>query len=238
MNTRTTRTKPPGRLRFSGAADLSLPQVLLVLAGLATTALGFLWFAEADIRIHAYRNAPVCGAAAHAPGADCVRHETGTVTAKNAHPGAGPGAANPEGGHTVTVARKARPARGYEVSEAFYDRVRIGADVDLTVFRGRVAALTYEGHRVDNQDVSYLVSLGVPLLIALGSALTTHGLTWSRLGPGPARFAAVGGAAFVVALTTSLAFVSLPMPTALLLALPILLWLTVTAAATAITWDF
>ncbi|MFE6867165.1 hypothetical protein ACFVFS_11435 [Kitasatospora sp. NPDC057692] len=238
MNARGSRAMPPGRVRLLGAGAPWLAPALLVLVGLAATVAGFVWFAQADIRVYAYRNAPACGAAAHRPGTDCVRHETGRVTAKDVHPGAGPGSADPEGGHTVTVARRAAPARGYEVAEAFYDRVRIGADVDLTVFRGRVAALTYEGHRQDNLDVSYLVSFGVPFLTALGSALVTHGLTWSRLGPGLTRFAGAGGPVLALAFISSLTFVSVPMPPALLLVLPILLWLTATAAATAITWDF
>ncbi|WP_380284046.1 hypothetical protein [Kitasatospora purpeofusca] len=238
MNTRTREKRPPARPQFPRSANRSLAQVLLVLAGLATTVIGFLWFADADIRVYAYRNAPACGATAHGPGTECVRHETGVVTAKSVHPGAGPGAAKPAGGHTVTVAREAAPARGYEVTEAFYDRVRIGADIDLTIFRGRVAALAYQGHRVDNQDVSYLVSFGVPFLIALGSALTTHGLTWPRLGPELPRFAAVGVIALTLALISSLVFVALPMPPALILAIAILLWLTATAASTAFTWNF
>ncbi|MFE7560037.1 hypothetical protein [Kitasatospora sp. NPDC057500] len=237
MNARTRGTGPAARLRFLRPVDLPLVPCLLVLAGLVGTVVGFVWFAEADIRTYAYRKAPVCGTAAHRPGADCVRHETGTVTAKFRHRGAGPAAADPTAGHAVTVARVAAPTRDYEVAEAFYNRVRIGADVDLTVFRGRVAALTYEGHRVDNLDVSFVVSLGVPLLVALGSALTTHGLTWSRLEPEAARSAVVGAVALVVAFISSLVLMSLPMPPALLLAVAVLLWLGVTAASTAVTWN-
>ncbi|MFJ8431285.1 hypothetical protein ACIQ9P_08290 [Kitasatospora sp. NPDC094019] len=229
MNARSRTTRVPTR---------SPIPVLLVLAGLAATVVGFVWFAGADIRVYAYRDAPACGAAEQRPDANCVRHETGTVTAKNVHSGAGPGAANPSAGHTVTVGRAAAAARGYEVPEAFYDRVRVGADIDLTVFRGRVAALTYQGHRADNQDVSYLVSFGVPLLLGLGSAVTTHGLTWSRPGPRAARFGTVAGTALVLAFIGSLCFVSLPMPPALLVAVPVLLWLAVTAACTVFARNF
>ncbi|SDT82760.1 hypothetical protein SAMN05216371_7560 [Streptomyces sp. TLI_053] len=229
MNARTRRTRGP---------DRSLVQALLVLAGLAATVAGFVWFARADIRVYAYRNAPACSAAEQRPGASCVRHETGRVTAKNVHPGAGPGAANPSAGHTVTVARAAAPERGYEVPEAFYDRVRVGAEVDLTVYRGRVAALTHQGHRTDNQDVSYLVSFGVPLLIGLGSAVTTHGLAWSRPGPRAARFGTVAVITLVLAFIGSLCFVSLPMPSAVLVTVPVLLWLITTAACTALARNF
>ncbi len=226
------------RSRTARVPDRSLVPVLLVLAGLASTVIGFVWFAGADIRVYAYRNAPTCSAAAQRPGANCVRHETGRVTAKNVHPGAGPGAADPAAGHTVTVARAAGPARGYEVPEAFYDNVRVGTDVDLTIFRGRVAALTHQGRRTDNPDVSYLVSFGVPLLVGLGSAVTTHGLTRSRPGPGAARFGTVAGVALVLAFISSLCFVSLPMPPALLVAVSVLLWLIATAACTAFAWNF
>ncbi|MER6364003.1 hypothetical protein [Kitasatospora sp. NPDC001527] len=224
MNVRIRRTKLPA---------------LLVLAGLATTALGFGWFAAADMRVHAYRSAPACDtAAARGPGTHCVRHEPGRVTAKAVHAGAGPAADNPEATHTVTVAREAAPTRSYKVGAAFYADVEIGAAVDLMIFRGRVASVAYQGHRADNPNRSSLaVLLGVALLVGLGSTLTSHGLSWSRLGPSAARFAAIGAVAAVLAFFAGFGLIWSSLPPALLLGLPALAWLITIAAFTAVTWN-
>ncbi|MET8701317.1 hypothetical protein ABZW10_20985 [Kitasatospora sp. NPDC004723] len=238
MNARIRKTTPPGRFRPSGTVSRRLIPALLVLAGLATTALGFAWFADADMRMNAYRAAPPCSTAeAHGPDARCVRHEPGTVTAKAVHRGSGPSADDPEKEHKLTVAREAAPTRSYEVGRALYEDVEIGATVDLTVFRGRVAAIAYRGHHIDTPRPSITVYFGTVLLVGLGAALTSHGLSWPRLGPSPARFATVGGAAAGLAFLSGMAFMWLPLSSGLLLALPVLLWLIVTATATAITWN-
>ncbi|GAA1390202.1 hypothetical protein GCM10009639_18600 [Kitasatospora putterlickiae] len=239
MNARTGRTEPAGRLRLLGAVARSLTPALLVLTGLATTTLGFAWFAGADVRVHAYRTAPVCGpAAVPGPGTHCVRHERGTVTAKATHAGAGPSAGDPDAERTVTVAREAAPTRTFSVGAAFYVDVEIGATVDLTVYRGHVAAIAYQGHRADTPSrLSLAVLLGVMVLVGLGVALASHGLSWPRLGPSAARFAAVGAVAAVLAFFGGFALMWIPLPPDFLLALPVLLWLVVTAAATAVTWN-
>ncbi|MFF8772113.1 hypothetical protein [Kitasatospora sp. NPDC015120] len=236
MNARTGKPEPAGRLRLPGAVARSLTPALLFLAGLVTTTLGFAWFAGADVRVHAYRTAPVCGtAAAHGSGAHCVRHERGTVTAKAAHAGAGPSAGDPEAEHTVTVAREAAPPRTFSVGAAFYADVETGATVDLTVYRGHVAAITYREHRADTPSRSSLaVLLGVTALVGLGVTLASHGLSWSRLGPSAARFAAVGAVAAVLAFFGGLALMWIPLSPDVLLPVPVLLWLIVTAAATAV----
>ncbi|MFE6867170.1 hypothetical protein ACFVFS_11460 [Kitasatospora sp. NPDC057692] len=237
MNARITDARPPNRPRPPKAVARALIPALLILAGLAATVLGFTWFAGADLRVYGYRSAPPCSAKADQPATGCVRIETGTVTAKAVHAGAGPAAGDPAASLTVTVAREAAPTRSYKVGAAFHQDVEIGTTVDLTIFRGRVAALTYQGHRADNPNASFPVLLGVALLVGLGSATASHGLSWPRLGPAAARFAAVGALAVVFAFFGCFALVWLPLTPVLLLALPAFLWLTATAAFTVATWN-
>ncbi|MEV0537984.1 hypothetical protein [Kitasatospora sp. NPDC050463] len=231
MNARIRDAKPPARPRLSGAVARALTQGLLLLAGLATTVLGFGWFVDANDAAGAYRTAPVCGTAAHTPGTDCVRRETGKVTARDA---ANNGDSTT---YTLTVARETAPKHSYTVNSAFYYDAKTGTDVDLTVFRGRVAEIAYQGHRAQNSGTPWLSSLEVALLLGLGFALTAAGLTWSRLGVQAAPFYfAIAVFVVILAFLGCLVLVSSQLPLAATLAIPVLGWLFMTASATVATW--
>ncbi|MFH8383153.1 hypothetical protein ACH4E7_19745 [Kitasatospora sp. NPDC018058] len=210
-----------------------LTQVLFLLAGLATTVLGFNWFVDGYHAVGAYQHAPVCGTAAATPGTDCVLHETGKVTARKVDKDSDEGPI-----YDLTVARETAPARGYTVGEAFYDDAEVGVDVDLVVFRGRVSELSHHGHRAENQITPWLTALKVALLVGFGSALTALGLTWWRSGAqaGPAA----AGALFVSAVSAVLSFfgslilVSVQWPLAVTLGIPVLGWLVMTAVSAAV----
>ncbi|MFJ3793140.1 hypothetical protein [Kitasatospora sp. NPDC090091] len=218
--------RPPGGFRrIAGPAARVLTQVLFLVAGLATTVLGFTLFVEGYDAVGAHRHAPVCGTAAATPGTDCLLHETGKVTGRRVDRG--------DNGDTyaLTVARETAPEHRYTVGEAFYDDAQVGTDVDLSIFRGRVSELSYQGHRAENPITPWLTAFKVALLAGLGSALTAHGLTWWwRSGPqvGPAVFAVV--IAFV-SFVGGLCFMSTQWPLAVTLGLPVLGWLFLTAGS-------
>ncbi|MFD0275605.1 hypothetical protein ACFVHB_17110 [Kitasatospora sp. NPDC127111] len=234
MNARLGNAEAPGRRRraAAGPAGRVLTQGLFLLAGLATTVLCFGWFVDANEVAGAYRTAPVCGTAAHTPGTDCVLRETGKVTARDAVNN------GDSTDYTLTVARETAPKHSYPINAELYSVAKVGADVDLTVFRGRVAEVSYDGHRVQNPGTPWLASVEVALLAGLGTALTAHGLTWSRLGGRPASFfLAMGFFTALMALLGCLFFVTSPFPLAVTLAVPVLGWLFMTACATVATWD-
>ncbi|MFD8756450.1 hypothetical protein ACFV0O_36560 [Kitasatospora sp. NPDC059577] len=227
MNARIEDAKPVGRLRRVGAPVLhGLARGLLLLTGLAVTVLGFTRYVDAYDGVGAPRHAPTCGTAAAAPGADCLRHETGKVTAGRVDN------SNDAPGHWLTVARETAGEHEYPVGKAFYDDVEVGTDVDVTVFRGRVAEVSYRGHRARNPSTPWLASTEIALLVGLGSALTAYGLTRAR----PATEATpVGIAAFITFLSFfgNLVLVSTQLPLAVTLAVPALAWLALTAGSTA-----
>ncbi|MFG3052696.1 hypothetical protein ACGFZP_17295 [Kitasatospora sp. NPDC048239] len=207
-----------------------LARTLLVLAGLATTVLGFSWFVEGHHAVGAYRHAPVCGTAEATPGKDCALHETGKVTAGKVDHG--------DNGATyrLTVARETAPKRTYTVGEAFYDDVEVGTDVELTLFRGRVAEVSYHGHRAQNPITPWLTALKVALLAGLGSALTAHGLAGWR--PGARSIpASVGALVVFLSLLGSLVFMATQWPLAVTLGIPVLGWLALTAGSTSASRD-
>ncbi|MET9399406.1 hypothetical protein [Kitasatospora sp. NPDC002965] len=238
MNARIRDTKPPARPRSRppGAVARALTQGLFLLAGLAATVLGFGWFVDANDAASAYRNAPICGTAEHTPGTDCAQRASGRVTARYA------ATSGDSTIYTLTVARETAvpdeaPRHSYTVDSAFYNATKAGADVDLTVFRGRVAEVSYEGHRAQNAGTPWLISLEIALLAALGSALTAHGLTWSRTGAQATPFY-IAMAVFVAAMALfgCLTLISSQLPLAATLAVPVLGWLLMTASITTITW--
>ncbi|MFD8318511.1 hypothetical protein [Kitasatospora purpeofusca] len=122
---------------------------LFLLAGLATTVLGFSWFVDANDEANAYRTAPVCGTAAHTPGTDCVRHETGKVTERHA------GYVGEDTVFTLTVARGTGPGHRYTVDSDLYDATKVGADVDLAFYRGTVAEVSHGGARTPNPGTAW-----------------------------------------------------------------------------------
>ncbi|KJY29473.1 hypothetical protein [Streptomyces sp. NRRL S-495] len=224
MSTRTADAKPPTRRRPAGEnAVRALAHGLFLLAGLATTVLGFSWFVDANEEAGAYRTAPACGTAAHTPGTDCVRHETGTVTARGAS-SVGDGTV-----FTLTVARGTGSGHRYTVDSDLYHATKVGADVDLTLYRGRVAEVSHDGARTSHSGTAWVASLEVALLVGLGAALTVIGLTWTRFITDVASFAfAMGGFTAVMAFVGSLTLVPSQLPLAATLAFPVLGWLGMT----------
>ncbi|WP_328952684.1 hypothetical protein [Kitasatospora purpeofusca] len=202
---------------------------LFLLAGLATTVLGFSWFVDANDEASAYRTAPVCGTAAHAPGTDCVRHETGKVTERHTS------YVGEDTVYTLTVARGTGSGHRYTVDSDLYHATKVGADVDLTVYRGAVAEVSHGGERTPNSGTAWTASLEVALLVGLGVALTIIGLTWTRFIARVAPFAfAMGGFTAVTAFAGSLTLVPSQLPLAATLALPVLGWLGMTLVPTVI----
>lgn len=231
MYARIEDTMPAGTFRRGVAPGVRvLKYGLLLLAGLAVTVLGFGRFVAANEEAGAYRTALVCGTAAATPGTDCVRHETGKVTDRYITSGGDSTI------YTLTVTRETDSEHDYEVNSALYYAAQVGADVDLAVFRGRVAEVSHQGHRAPNPGSPYLASLEVALLVGLGSVLTAQGLAWSRSNT---KKAGVAIAAFVVpmAFLGSLVLVSSQWPLAATLAVPVLGWLFMTASATAAARD-
>ncbi|MFE7564323.1 hypothetical protein [Kitasatospora sp. NPDC057500] len=232
MDTRTKDAKQlPAPSRPPEAVARVVIPGLLLLAGLATAVLGFIRFVDANDVAVAYRSAPVCGAAGHTAGTDCVRRETGKVTDRYTVEGDGTT-------YLVKVAREASPEQRYEVDRDFYSATKVGVDVDLTVYRGRVAEVSYQGHRTTNAGTPWLSSLGVALLAGLGAALAITGLTWSRVGARAASFAAsMGGFTGAMAMIGCLVLMTAQLSPVALLAVPVLGWLFMTAAATIVVRD-
>ncbi|GAB7184024.1 hypothetical protein ATKI12_3855 [Kitasatospora sp. Ki12] len=172
-----------GPRRTAGSPGRLLAQGLLVLAGLATAAFGFGLYLDTHDEAVAHHTAPACGTTAAPPGTDCVRSESGRVTARKT-----------DGAYLLTVARETAPAQTFEVDQDFYQSTAIGADVELRLWHGRVAEVSYHGHSAENPVGTRLPSLGVAALVAAGSALTVRGLTRSRRDTGDARL----GAAVVI----------------------------------------
>ncbi|MFF8774268.1 hypothetical protein [Kitasatospora sp. NPDC015120] len=231
MDDRIKDVKPRARSRLAAAAVRAVPPGLFLLAGLAVTVLGFSRFVDAHDTAVAYRSAPVCGSAAHTPGTDCVRHETGRVTARDTRTGE-------DTTYLVKVARETAPEQRYEVDWDFYSATEVGMDVDLTVFRGRVAEVSFQGHRATNPGTPWLSALTVALLAGSGAALTITGLTWSRTGGRPTAFAAVmGGLTSALALPGCLVLMTAQRPLPALLAVPAIGWLAATALGAVILRD-
>ncbi|MCG6494126.1 hypothetical protein [Kitasatospora sp. A2-31] len=226
MNAPIKDARPPGGFRrIAGPVARVLIQAVFLLAGLATTVLGFTWFVEGYDVVGAYRHAPVCGTAAATPGTDCLLHETGKVTARFVHRGE-------EDSYELTVARETAPERDHSVGKAFYDAAQVGVDVDLSVFRGRVVELSYRGHRAEDMITPWLTAFKVALLAGLGSALTAQGAAWWRSGLQALPF---GIAVFVVfsAFFVALLLMSAQWPLAVTLGVPALGWLVLTAGSAA-----
>ncbi|WP_395298117.1 hypothetical protein ACF9IK_35210 [Kitasatospora hibisci] len=226
MNAPIKDARPPGGFRrIAGPVARGLTQALLLLAGLAGTVLGFTWFVGGYDAVGAYRRAPVCGTPAATPGTDCLLHETGKVTARFIRRG-------DDDSYELTVARETAPEHGYSVGRAFYDDAQVGADLDLSVFRGRVSELSYQGHRAQNPITPWLTAFQVALLAGLGSALTAQGLAWWRSGLQALPF---GAAVFVVfcSFFAGLFLMSAQWPSAVTLGVPVLSWLVVTVGIAA-----
>ncbi|MFE6865721.1 hypothetical protein ACFVFS_04130 [Kitasatospora sp. NPDC057692] len=166
---------------------------LLVAAGLAAVAVGFRWFFAVYDGMGAYRTAPVCGTAAPTPHEDCVRGGTGRVEAGRV--------LSDEGNRTylLTVSRAGAPTRELKVGEAFYEDVEVGSEVELTVWRGRVAEVAHHGHRARTLRTPVLTVIALSLLVGLGSALLVQRLVEQPVSV-PASIALNGGwvALFVV----------------------------------------
>ncbi|MGW4896786.1 hypothetical protein ACWEQL_31690 [Kitasatospora sp. NPDC004240] len=231
MDDRIRDAKPPARRRLSAeAVARALVQGLFLLAGLAATVLGFGLFLEANDVVNAHRTAPVCGTAAHTSGTDCVLRRTGKVTAKDSTVGE-------ISKYTLTVARETAPGHDYSVSSNLYDAVEVGVDVEMTVYRGRVAEMSYNGTSAQFPGRLWQTAFKVSFLAGLGSALTVFGLTWSREGADALPFA--NGSALFIAPMTYFGF-NMLVPTQLsltaILAAPVVGWLILTLFCTAAAW--
>ncbi|MFB6894617.1 hypothetical protein ACFCX4_35605 [Kitasatospora sp. NPDC056327] len=231
MSARSEDAEAPARSRRPGSVGHAVVQGLFLLAGLATTVLAFSWFLDANAVARAYREAPVCGSAAHAPGADCVVREPGKVTDRYTVDGDGTS-------HQVVVARGTGAEQDFLVLPRFYAAVKVGTDVDVTLFRGRVAGITYQGQHATNPGTPWSASLKVAIPVLFGTALTVMGLTWARTRRNGAVFA------FVIAgFTASFAFLGclglIPeqLPPVALLAGPVAVWLFMTACGALVLHD-
>ncbi|MFJ3221352.1 hypothetical protein ACIPLC_36215 [Kitasatospora sp. NPDC086801] len=217
-------SSPPGpqdARRRGRAAALTLrrmAQTLLLLLGLSAVGLGFARFVDAYHEGWAYRGAPVCGAPAIKPGADCTLRESGRVTRT---------AAERDGDSTsysLTVAREKAPTDTYNVGEAFYEDVGTDTVVNLTVWRGQVVEVDYHGHRARNPHTLWLAILKLALLIGAGTGLIAGGL----LGPNLGSWWVPAGMSVPVAATTLVGAAMLLLmdwPLAATLTLAVLAWL-------------
>ncbi|MER6365900.1 hypothetical protein [Kitasatospora sp. NPDC001527] len=231
MNAPTRDVKPPAWRRLGGAVARALPAGLFPLAGLAITVLCFSRFVDVNDTTLGYRSAPVCATAAHTPGTDCVRRETGKVTEQYTVDGDGRT-------YMVGVAREAGRAHRYSVNASFYAATKVGTDVDLTIYRGRVAELVYQGHHTGNPGTLYLASFKVALLAGLGVTLTILGLTWPRVGARAGSFAfAMGCLTVATAMLGCLTLITMEWSLAALLAIPVFGWLATTGGAAVIVRD-
>ncbi|MFJ8622022.1 hypothetical protein ACIRD3_04175 [Kitasatospora sp. NPDC093550] len=232
MNTRIREAvRPPGRARRAAVGVArALTPLLVLLAGLATTVLGFSWYVDAYHRVGAHRVAPACGTPAATPGTDCVWHETGRVTARKTAGG------SDSTDYHLTVARETAPEDTYQVDPDLYYETKVGADLDLTVFRNRVAELSYRGHSSDNPITPWLTSVEVALLVGLGSALTTSGLVWPRVGPRVSPLA-LGSIVTFLSAMGCLFLIGMQWPLAITLGVPVVGWLVLTAVNVSDTLD-
>ncbi|MFJ9453793.1 hypothetical protein ACIRST_01830 [Kitasatospora sp. NPDC101447] len=226
MNARIEDARPPGRPRLHWVIVRGLARALLVAAGLATVLLAFSWFVDAYRSVDAYRAAPDCGTAAAAPGAPCVRHETGKVTARKVDN------SSDSTTYDLTVARETAPGRTFSVGEAFYREAKIGTDVDVKVWNGRPVEVSWHGHRASTPDIPWLSTLKVALLVSAGTALTAYGLAWPRDSyRGTPVVAAVS--IFIPTYIGALILCLAQWPLIVTLVIPGLAWLLLTATAVA-----
>ncbi len=155
-------------------------------------------------------------------------HETGKVTAGRVD------SSSDSTSYKLTVSRETAPSSTYDVGEAFYDDVEIGTYVDLTVWQGRVAEVSYHGHRARNLSTPWLASFQLALVVAGGATLTVFGLTGTRRGIWLFHLIAYGF--FVVlAFFGSIFLVSAQWPFAVILGIAVACWLFLTAAVAGIT---
>ncbi|MFD8786574.1 hypothetical protein [Kitasatospora sp. NPDC059599] len=216
----------------TGPVGRWLAHGLLVALGLAVTALCFRWYVDTDREVNAHLTAPTCGTAAAAPGADCLRHESGKVRSKNARE------SNDSTIWELTVSRESAATATYSVGEAFYHDVAVGTDVQLALWRGRVAEVSYHGHSAENRSRPWLAFLGVALPAGLGSALTACGLARPRRNAVAASAVASATASIwtaVFAFFGASALLSGPVPFVIAVGVPALGWLAMTAVATVYT---
>ncbi|MGW1179230.1 caspase, EACC1-associated type [Kitasatospora sp. NPDC002543] len=205
-------------------------QVLLVLAGLATVALGFSWFVDSYQESVAYLGAPACAATVPAATTDCTRHETGRVTHKRID--AGGDSTNYE----LTVSREAAPTATYTVSEGLYNSVQTGGDTDLTLWNGRVVEVSHQGHLSPVDHISWLRTVELSLLVGAGTALLLGGLLRSRRGE---WFAPVGSCAALAYVTFigSMILLSVQWASVVTIALAVVGWLAFTVVTAVACWD-
>ncbi|MFE7589227.1 hypothetical protein ACFU6K_07470 [Kitasatospora sp. NPDC057512] len=229
---RQTASRPRHHTRRSTAPVARIvAQALLVVVGLSTVALGFSWFVDAYDEALAYRVAPVCGAPATAPGADCTGHETGRVTGRRT---------DSNGDSTtydLTVSRETVPAATYSVTEGLYESLENGVNVDLTLWRGRVVELSHQGHRSAVQSTPWLTALKLALLVGTGTVLAVYGLLLRRLASWALPVAVLP---FLILFTVigSITLITAQWPFALTLAIPLIGWLLLAAITTTMSWDY
>lgn len=232
VRTPPPRPHGPSRPPKRRPAARVVARVLLVLTGLAAVALGFSWFVDAFDAATAYRGAPACTAPASAsePATDCTTHETGRVTDRRA-------GSNEDSPHyEVTVSREAAPTDTYAVSDGLYGSVRSGDNVDLTLWNGHVVEISHQGHRSPVTDVPWLTFLELALLVGAGTLLAVH--TLLRRGRDSWVLPAIACLFLsVFAFAGSVLLIALQWSFAFTLTVPIVGWLALTTAITAMCWE-
>ncbi|MFE4971604.1 hypothetical protein ACFRAR_05745 [Kitasatospora sp. NPDC056651] len=214
-------------LRAVVSAALTLVRVLAVVAGLSVVVLGFLRFDDAYDEAVAHRGAPSCGATVTT---GCTRQETGRVITMHADEN------SDSATYELTVSRETAPTITYHVSEGLYHSEEIGGEVQLTLWQGRVVALSHRGHRSDNLSYPWVTSLAVGCLVGAGTVLGVYGALGRRL---------TGRAVPLLALPV-FALLTLPVGAFLLalgwhyavvLAVAVFGWLLLTTIAVGVSWD-
>ncbi|MFJ8628878.1 caspase family protein [Kitasatospora sp. NPDC093550] len=153
-----------------------LAQGLLLLIGLSVVGAGFGRFLDENVRVTAHQGAPVCGSPGIAAGVDCLRPETGRVTAKFSEDGQASTA------YKISVLRDtASGTETYTVGRRFYDDVDSGTEVDLKVWLGHVVETSYHGHRADVPLYDRWEMVLVALLIGGGTSVAVLGGVLARV---------------------------------------------------------
>nr|BFD95580.1 hypothetical protein KitaXyl93_69400 [Kitasatospora sp. Xyl93] len=224
------RTGDPAHPHKARAAARLVARTLLVLTGVAAVALGFARFTDTYDEVFAYRDAPACAALAGPPATDCTTRETGRVTGRKTH------WEGENTSHQLTVSREAAPDRTYYVSEDLYDSTRTGADVDLTLWNGRVVELSHGGHRNAIITAPWRSVLELSLLIGAGTALAVQTLLRGHRTGWKAPAAAYLVIAFL-AFFGSTTMITIGLAFAIALTVGITGWLVLTAGVTVLFWN-
>ncbi|MFJ9612180.1 caspase domain-containing protein [Kitasatospora sp. NPDC101176] len=221
-----SRPRPPRRAPVPVGRVLA--QGLLLLIGLSVVGVGFGRFLDESVRVTAHQGAPACGSPGLAAGVDCLKPETGRVTATFSEDGEASTA------YKISVLREtASGTETYTVGKRFYDDVASGTEVDLKVWLGHVVETSYHGHRADVPLYDRWEMVLVALLIGVGTTVAVLGGVLARLeNPG-----VLWGAPAVIGFTSwmgSSIFVQAELSPWVTMPVGVLCWLISSAAA----WGF